>query len=480
MTPAHRPVMDRFILDGKAWARGATTPIIALNHDPSRAPEGTALYTSRFGETTPRDSTRKAVEAPLTAAGTRDDTLLFVRHGSLDISSGSPIPHDGAVLAAYGSGLRAHEVRAMADGDTIKILLTTVPRLPGNRPPAMLIGGWPRLLRDGVNIAGDARVRAISGVRGAMYASAAPPSFAIGMGGFQVEGRTVAPSDSLATLGAASVAPDFFAFAGIPLKAGRTFTPLADVSDRFDEDEVIINEALARRLWPNGNALGARVRRGSMTWGTVVGIVGDVRLPAQELTSRMNRDMQVYSREPGAPPGTNLLVRSDLPATVLTPAIAKALHDANPSIRVGKTSVADEVIDRFAAPQRFILSLIGAFALLAVVLASIGLYGVIGYAVRQRTREIGVRIALGALPADITRLVLRDGLALASGGVFVGVAVALAATRALRTLLYGVQPGDPITLVAVSAGLFVVAAATSYWPARRAAAVDPVLALRAD
>jgi hypothetical protein len=151
-----RPLIDRFILDGKVWDRGVMTPIITLNFNPSGKPEGTALYTSRYGPTTPRDTTRRTAEALLAPAGKRGDTLLFVRRGAVSASSGSSIPKDGAVLAAYGSGLRSEEVRAMADGDTVKVLLATLPRIQRSAVPGMIIGGWPRILRDGENVARDA------------------------------------------------------------------------------------------------------------------------------------------------------------------------------------------------------------------------------------------------------------------------------------------------------------------------------------
>ena len=154
MDSARRPTIDRFMLDGKAWVRGAMTPIITVNANPSGAPEGTALYTARFGASTPRDTARVTAEATLLAAGRRGDTLLFVRRGAVSNTSGSPIPPDGAVLAAYGA--RAKEVQAMAEGDTARVLLATVPRLAGGASPTLVIGGWPRILRDGVNVAGDA------------------------------------------------------------------------------------------------------------------------------------------------------------------------------------------------------------------------------------------------------------------------------------------------------------------------------------
>jgi hypothetical protein len=152
---ARRPLIDRFILDGKAWDRGAMTPIITVNFNPPGKPEGTALYTSRYGATTPRDTTRRTIEAALASAGRRGDTLLFVRQGPISTISGSTIPANGAVLAAYGSGLRAGEVQAMADRDTVKVLLATVPRIKHGVAPMMIIGGWPRILRDGENVAGE-------------------------------------------------------------------------------------------------------------------------------------------------------------------------------------------------------------------------------------------------------------------------------------------------------------------------------------
>jgi hypothetical protein len=153
-----RPSMGRFLFDGKAWDRGAMTPIITLNFNQSGNPEGTTLYTPRYGATTPRDTTRQTAEAALRSLGRHGDTLMYVRRGAVSTSSGSSIPADGAVLAAYGTGLRTKEVQAMADGDTVKILLATSPRTGNASTPTMIIGGWPMILRDGKNIAGEAAI----------------------------------------------------------------------------------------------------------------------------------------------------------------------------------------------------------------------------------------------------------------------------------------------------------------------------------
>lgn len=171
MDAARHPYIDRFILDGKVWNRGVMTPIISVNARPTATYEATALYTTRFGARTPgsssapgvprsadpdaaRDTTLAIAEAPLASAGRRGDTLLYVRRGAVLTTSGSTIPTDGAVLSAYGP--RARELQAMADGDTVRVLLATLPRVGKSAAPATLIGGWPRILRDGVNIAADA------------------------------------------------------------------------------------------------------------------------------------------------------------------------------------------------------------------------------------------------------------------------------------------------------------------------------------
>jgi hypothetical protein len=151
-----RPSIDRFLFDGRAWVRGTMLPVLTLNAVPSGTYEGTALFTPRYGATTPRDTARQSVEAPLTSAGRRGDTALYVRRGPLSSASGTVIPRGGAVLAAYGS--RRAEVQAMAEGDTVRLLAATLPRLAGGTAPSLLIGGWPRILHDGRNVAADAPI----------------------------------------------------------------------------------------------------------------------------------------------------------------------------------------------------------------------------------------------------------------------------------------------------------------------------------
>ena len=151
---ARHPSIDRYQFDGWAWWRGGTLPILTLNARPTGTYEGTTLFTPRFGAATPRDTVRPSAEAALFATGNRGDTALFVRRGAVVTGSASPIPRNGAVLSAYGA--RATAVQAMAEGDTVRILLGTLPRLPRGRAPALVVGGWPRILRDGRDVAAEA------------------------------------------------------------------------------------------------------------------------------------------------------------------------------------------------------------------------------------------------------------------------------------------------------------------------------------
>lgn len=153
---AGRPSIDRFLFDGRVWAKTSMTPVITLNAIPTGTHEGAALFTPRYGSATPRDTTRRTVEVPLAAAGVRGDTAIYVRRGAVAEASGTPIPRQGAVLSAYGA--RADAVRAMAEGDTVRVLLATLPRLARGRAPALIIGGWPRILHDGRNVAAASAV----------------------------------------------------------------------------------------------------------------------------------------------------------------------------------------------------------------------------------------------------------------------------------------------------------------------------------
>jgi putative ABC transport system permease protein len=321
-------------------------------------------------------------------------------------------------------------------------------------------------------------VQGLPGVEAATFAAELPPGFGIAMGRLEIDGRQTAPGDALNLLGYNDAGPDFFRTVGIPVEQGRVFGSTGSSLDAAGINEVVINERLARRFWPKGGALGARIRRGNDPWSTVVGIVGDVRLPSLALGGR---ELQMYMPMRFTDATAMLVDRSTLPLAALTKTLTTAIHETDASIIIrGDPTTAEAIVSAAMDRQRFVLALLGAFATLALILAAVGLHGVIAYGVTQRTREIGVRIALGARKADVLRLVVSQGLVLVLTGVVTGVGTALVATRALASLLFGVQPGDPTTLTAVAVLSLVAAIIASYGPARRAAMLDPIDALRAD
>jgi predicted permease len=321
------------------------------------------------------------------------------------------------------------------------------------------------------------RVRAVPGIRDATLATGLPPQFGTAMGALEIEGRQTAGTDSLSSVGFNSGASDYFTVTGTRIVQGRAFAPDQSLSDRLLGTELVVNEGFARRFWPEGGAIGARLRRGSGPWLTIVGVAADVQLPTSK---RAWTKTQFYESMPAAPKQATLIVRSALPLAAILPQIQAAVHEASPFIKVRRTVVADDLIAGSRATHRFMLALLGIFAGLALVLAAFGLHAVIAYAVGQRTREIGVRVALGAQNAEVLRLVVGSGLRLSAVGIVVGAAGGLAAARAMRAMLYGVGAADPVTLGAVAVVLMLVGAAASYIPARRAMRVDVVEALRAD
>ena len=255
---------------------------------------------------------------------------------------------------------------------------------------------------------------------------------------------------------------------------------------RMLSEEIVVNRALARRITPDGNVLSRRIRtvRGpgnrmpvSEAWSTIVGIVEDVHLPG----SRGDlQDYQVYTLPLARMPNPTYVVRfSTVPPNVES-VLRQAVHSVNATLVARRARVGDDYLREALAPTRFAFALLGAFAAVALVLAVVGLYGSIAYTVTQRTRELGIRIALGASSRAVLRLVVGDGVRLALVGLVVGIGTAVLATRTLASLLYSVSAGDPLTFAVIAALVAVVALAASYLPARRATRVDPVDALRAE
>jgi predicted permease len=291
---------------------------------------------------------------------------------------------------------------------------------------------------------------------------------------FEIENRPSGAERPFAHLGA--VSGGFFGAMGIPLVAGRTFTE----SDRADAPGVaIVSVTLARKYWPGENALGKRLRfdESDTAWATVVGIVGDVRqLSLEELPPPI-----LYMSYQQFPlPFTNVAVRSSAPPDTVERLVRAQLTAIDPDLPPGEMSTLQGVLDRSVEQPRFRTLLLSAFAMVALVLAATGVYGLISYTVVQRTREIGIRIALGAQPRQVMIPVLREAVVLAAAGIAIGLLAALASGRVLRGFLFAVQPTDPLTLVSVAFVLLTVALAASYLPSRRTLRVDPVSSLRSE
>jgi len=277
------------------------------------------------------------------------------------------------------------------------------------------------------------------------------------------------------------VGPGYFATMGIPLVTGREFT---DRDGDGAPPVVIVNETFARRFWPDESALGKRVMdyrgedKSPGPAAEVIGVVGDAKYAS------VGEGPTAFLYRPfGAAAGreASVLVRAAGPVTpVLLPAIREAVADAYPGLPIFAASTMTEATSVSLVPLRLAGGLAGALGVVALTLAVIGVYGVLSVLVRQRTRELGIRVAVGARPRDVIRLVLRQSLAWTAAGLVVGLALAVVATRVLSSLLYGVSPTDPLTFAGVSAILVAAIVAASVVPARRATKVDPVTALRAE
>ena len=322
----------------------------------------------------------------------------------------------------------------------------------------------------------QSRLAALPSVQSVSLSTLPAPKLGIGVGGLAFEDRPVNPSDSLAAVGFNDVEPAYFKGVGLRVLAGRVFAADPRMTGIVKSDEIMVNERFARRFWPNSSAVGKRIRYGK-TWSTIVGVVSDVEIPGAK--DRV-KDLQLYMPIAGAPYQVAFVVRSSIPVSRLDAYFHAIAHEVSPPARFREAVVADEAVAKGHAVQRSMLILLGVFAGVALLLAAIGLHAVISFSVSQRTREIGMRLALGAESGDVIRLVLGQGLGITIVGVACGAMAAVAATRVLRSYLYGVQPGDPLTLAAVAVGLLLIAVIATLIPALRAARLDPVEALRAD
>jgi len=271
--------------------------------------------------------------------------------------------------------------------------------------------------------------------------------------------------------------PGWFAAMGIPLMRGRIIEP---TDDGRSARVVVVNETFAKQFFPDGEAIGKRIRLGKLTnefpWATIVGIVGDVRgfaLDEPPLPTMYWPVAQIR-----ATPALAIVVRTQGDPAALSSAVRGALAEIDSTQPIYDMQTLDQLVAKSLGQRRFTLTLMLLFGVIALVLSAVGIYGVMAFAVSQRTQEIGIRMALGASALDVLKLVLRNGMFLAVIGAVIGLAGAFAITRFMSSLLFGVSPTDVVTFGLVTAGLLLVALVACYLPARRATKVDPLIALR--
>ena len=270
------------------------------------------------------------------------------------------------------------------------------------------------------------------------------------------------------------VTPGYFKTMGIPIVNGRAFTP--DDHSKAGEAVVIVNEASVRRFWPGGNPIGQRIRfGGDEFWRRIVGIAGDVK--HWGLTRQVN-PMVYWPQAQAGSSRLTFVVATNVEPTSITSAVRAQVAAVDPKLPVGDLRTMDEVVSASMRSERAQTILMGAFALLGLTLAVIGIYGVMAQLVVVRVPEIGVRMTLGARPADILRQFLAEGVWQAAVGVIVGLIAGVYLMKLAETLLFSIKPWDPITLASVAALLLAAAIAACLVPAKRAMRTDPVQALR--
>lgn len=322
-----------------------------------------------------------------------------------------------------------------------------------------------------------AAVERLSSLLGATKVAAGVPVPFSGMGGsasFMVEGRPQNPGDPGPHGDLGFVTPGYFEALKIPLRSGRFFD---DHDTQGSQPVVLIDETLARQYWPNEDPVGKHLRRGMRApWSTIVGVVGHVK--TADLSGDLVKGKYYYPLYQQAPPFTTFVVRTSSDAAALGTALRSAVQSVDGTQAVSQIKALSDMVAASLAPRRFIVTLLGFFASMALLMAALGLYGVISYSVSQRTQEIGIRMALGAQRGAVLSLVIGQGLRLAGAGAIVGLAASLAFSRLIGNLLYNVSAFDPLTFIAMASVLIAASLAASYIPARRAMRVDPIEALR--
>jgi putative ABC transport system permease protein len=325
------------------------------------------------------------------------------------------------------------------------------------------------------------RLHAIPGVTSAGAVLALPltdRSFVIS---FQIGGRPPMPPAQQPSIQTRVATTEYFQTMGIPLKRGRLFS----ADDRAGTPPVVLlTESAVREYFPNEEPLGKKITLGwghgpgtPRAGGEVVGIVGDIK---EEGLQEPNPPQIYLPYQQWPVQSMAVVLRTAVPPASISQAARRAVHDVDPNLPVSQVRTLEQIVSRSISQPRFYMTLLAAFAALALVLAAIGIFGVLSYAVAQRTREIGIRMALGAQESTVVRLVVREAMLLAAAGVTLGLIAAFFVSHSLEAFLFQTRPTDPLTFAGVATLLAVVALTASYIPARRATQVDPLTALRSE
>jgi putative ABC transport system permease protein len=320
------------------------------------------------------------------------------------------------------------------------------------------------------------RMRPLPGAQSVALASDLPLSGNTSAGPIEIEGRPASPADGEIRIFRHRVMPGFFSTLGIPLLKGRDFT---DGDHAQATRVIVVSESLARRYWPNEDPIGKRIKESDPgdPWLTVVGVVGEVKY--RGIPQNPTADPDVYFSLPQYPSGNlSLAIRASGDPNALIAPARRVLQSLDPDLPAYGVVTMEEQVARQTTQSRFSAWLLGVFGVFALALAAVGIYSVMSYAVAQRSREIGIRMAMGARGADVMKMVLGQGMKLALSGVALGLGAALSLTQLMKKLLFGVTAADPLTYVVIALLLAAIALLACYLPARRATKVHPLVALR--
>jgi predicted permease len=372
----------------------------------------------------------------------------------------------GLLIKAF---LRLRSLEIGVNSESVLTLRTTLPR---NK-----YGELPK--RDAFYRQVLERVRTLPGVVSAGYTTAAPLTWKGGTNGFVIEGREQGAGQDAQSR---QISAGYMETMGVKLRQGRFFDE-RDVAQ--SQPVALINETMARQFWPGEDALGRRFKIGLVDsqnpWVIVVGVIGDIKEMGLEAPAKAEMFFP-YQQMPNMlwNMPSDLMVRTAGDPMSVAAAVRQAVWSVDSNQPVSNIRTMDEILSEEVAQRRIGMTLLAAFAALALALASLGIYGVLSYSVTQRTQEIGIRMALGAGSKDVLRMVLADGMRLAAAGVAIGLGASFALTRLMAGLLFGVSPSDPLTLGGVALLLVTVALLACFIPARRATKVDPMVALRVE